>query len=389
MAAMPGVHPTAFARPRRRGRRAPILDVYILKEIAAPFAFGVAAIFLFWFANIFVLAADSILNKGASPFLVMRFLLFRIPQATPYAFPFGCLCGTLVGFGRLVADNELTAMRTAGITFKRIMLTPFLAGLAVAAFSFFMNEKVAPVAVDLSTRSFYQIVYRTQALPIEPNIFRTDPSTGNVYFIGSASPDGKVLNNVQIFSPDRGTPFFQQLTAASAHLDGSEIVLEHPVRTRVRNNGIADSIAIEAQEARIPLPLGENNDQFLSGANADISTMDAKRLADDIHARKVTGQGGGADLAARETQLSLKYAYPFASLIAVILAVPLAVRFGNKGRAVGVVLALAAFFAYYLLGAAAQAVGRNASDPWPYIAAWVPNVLMGGVGLWLALAEDR
>jgi len=45
-----------------------------------------AAFFLFWFANIFVLAADYLVNKGAPVFLVLRFLLFRVPQATPMRF---------------------------------------------------------------------------------------------------------------------------------------------------------------------------------------------------------------------------------------------------------------------------------------------------------------
>src|SRR5579875_636529 len=173
-----------------------ILDRYVLREMAGPFAFALGAFFLFWFANIFVLAADYLINKGAGFFLVMRFLLFRIPQATPYAFPFACLLGTLLGFGRLAADNEISAMRTSGVPFTRIIRLPLLAGVAMALLSFLINEHIAPVAIDLSTRSFYQIIYKTQSLPIEPNIFRSDPATGNTFYIGSVAPDGKTMENV-------------------------------------------------------------------------------------------------------------------------------------------------------------------------------------------------
>ena len=41
-----------------------------------------------------------------------------------------------------------------------------------------MNEWIAPRSVDLSTRTFYQIIYHTDALPVEPQFFRKDPDTG-------------------------------------------------------------------------------------------------------------------------------------------------------------------------------------------------------------------
>ena len=208
MAAYPGVRSPAFARAAKPPpfRVLRILDGYVLRELAGPFAFALAAFFLFWFANIFVLAADYLVNKGASIFLVLRFLTFRVPQATPLAFPFACLFGTLLGMGRLAADNEISAMRTSGVPFRRIIRLPLIAGAAVALLSFYVNEKVAPVTTDLSTRSFYQIIYKTQSLPIEPNIFRADPSSGKTYYIQSVAPDGKTMENVMIFEPDRTSP---------------------------------------------------------------------------------------------------------------------------------------------------------------------------------------
>lgn len=161
MAAYPGVSTPAFARAAPPKPGLSILDAYVMREMAGPFAFALSAMFLFWFANIFVIAADYIVNKGAPFFLVLRFLVFRIPQATPFAFPFACLFGTLLGFGRLAADNEIAAMRTSGVPFTRIIRLPIIAGVAVAIASFFINEKIAPAAVDLSTRSFYQIIYKT------------------------------------------------------------------------------------------------------------------------------------------------------------------------------------------------------------------------------------
>ena len=387
MATFPGLRTPALARALPPRPRLPILDAYLLREVAAPFGFALAAFFLFWFANIFVLAADYLVNKGAPVFLVLRFLLFRVPQATPMAFPFACLFGTLLGFGRLMADNEITALRTSGIAFVRIIRLPLLAGAADAITAFLVNENVAPVATDHSTRSFYQILYKSQTLPIEPNIFRADPATGDMFYIQSVSSDGRSMSNVMIYQPDRSSPFVQILTAKTARIDGGEIVLDHAVRTQIKADGQIGAVDVEAREVRISLPMGDNGQNFLSSAFNDTYTMNTKRLSQDIAFRKQTGQGG-TDLAARELTLGSKYAYPFASFIAVIIAVPLAVRFGKNGRTLGIVLSIVLLVIYYGMVALAGAFGRNGSID-PYVAAWLPNVIMGAAGGILIWREDR
>jgi len=364
-----------------------ILDAYILKEVAAPFGFALAAFFLFWFANIFVLAADYLVNKGAPVFLVLRFLLFRVPQATPFAFPFACLFGTLLGFGRLAADNEINALRTSGVPFLRIIRLPLVAGIAVAIGSFLINEHIAPVATDLSTRSFYQILYRSETLPVEPNIFRADPATGNTFYIQSVSSDGKTMRNVQIYQPARTSPFVQVLTAKTARIDGTQIVLDHAVETRINDQGEVQAVTIMANEVRLSLPMGDNGQNFLSGAMNDTYTMNTQQLSRDIKFRKQTGQGG-TDLAVRELTLGTKYAYPFAAFIAVILALPLSVRFGKNGRTLGVVLSIVGLFVYYAMVALFGAFGKNGALN-PYLASWLPNIVTAVAGSVLIWREDR
>ena len=87
MASLPGIRVDPMV-PMRPLPRLPLLDSYLVRELAGPFVFALGAFLLFWFLNIFFLAADYIINAHAPFFVVFRFLLFRIPQSTPYAFPF-------------------------------------------------------------------------------------------------------------------------------------------------------------------------------------------------------------------------------------------------------------------------------------------------------------
>ena len=51
-------------------------------------------------------------------------------------------------------------------------------------------------------------------------------------------------------------------------------------------------------------------------------------------------------------------------------------------------MAILAFFAYYLMTSAFAAFGRNGAIN-PYLAAWLPNIIMGGAGFILLWLEEH
>jgi lipopolysaccharide export system permease protein len=363
--------------PMHFGRRLPILDSYILKELAGPFGFSLAAFLLFWIVNIFFLAADYIINAHAPAILLLRFLIFRVPQCTPYAFPFACLFGTLLAFGRLAADNEITALRTSGVPFLRICATPLILGLAMFGLSYFINDTVAPKAVELSTRTFYQIVYHTAELPILPQFFRKDDATGNVFYVGNVEEDHKTMDDVMIFEQATNSPFRRVINAQRAIVVGQTLHLVDARVTEFKPTGEFNG-GIKSKSVDIGLPLGETIDQFLNTAQNDAYTMNSKQLSGQIHAMQVTGQGGQA-LDVLKITLAQKLALPFASMIAVVIALPLAATFGKKGRTLGIALSILLFFVYYLIMSAFAALGKNEALN-PYLASWIPNLILGVAG---------
>jgi lipopolysaccharide export system permease protein len=366
--------------------RLPILDAYLLREMLGPFLFAFGAFLLFWALNIFFLAADYIINQHAPFFLVLRFVVFRIPQAIPMAFPFACLFAALLAMGRVMGDNEVTAMRTAGIPVLRIAFAPLVFGFAMFLVAYAMNEWIAPASVDLSTRTFYQIIYHTDALPVEPQFFRKDQDTGNVFYVGQVGPDNKTMLDVQIFKPARYGPWNQTLQAKEATVVGNTLLLHDVIETRYNNDGFMTNQQ-RVKQVSIGLPLGETVSQFVSNVNNDPWTMSSKSLRAQVNALETQGIGGTA-LGNLQLNLADKLAWPFACFIGVLLALPLALRFGKRGRTLGIAMAIIAFFVYYLMTSAAAAFGRNGAIN-PYVAAWLPNAIMGLAGTTLLWLEER
>jgi lipopolysaccharide export system permease protein len=379
-------HRQPLPRVRATFLRLPILDAYLLREMLGPFLFAFSAFLLFWALNIFFLAADYIINQHAPFFLVLRFVVFRIPQAIPMAFPFACLFAALLAMGRVMGDNEVTAMRTAGIPVLRIALSPLLFGFAMFLIAYAMNEWIAPPSVDLSTRTFYQIIYHTDALPVEPQFFRKDEDTGNVFYVGQVGPDNKTMIDVQIFKPARYGPWNQTLQAKEATVRANTLLLHDVIDTRYNNDGFMTSQQ-HVKEVSIGLPMGETVSQFVSNVNNDPWTMSSKSLRAQVNALETQGIGGTA-LGNLQLNLADKLAWPFACFIGVLLALPLALRFGKRGRTLGIAMAIIAFFVYYLMTSAAAAFGRNGAID-PYVAAWLPNIVMGLAGAILLWLEER
>jgi LPS export ABC transporter permease LptG len=366
--------------------RVPILDRYLLREMAGPFLFAFFAYLIFWALNIFFVAADYIINQHAPFFLVLRFVLFRVPQAIPMAFPFASLFAGLLAMGRVMGDNEVTAMRTSGIPVWRIALTPLLFGFAMFLLAYAMNEYVAPASVDISTRTFYQIVYQTDALPVEPQFFRKDPDNGNVFFVNQVQPDNKTMEGVQVFKLGRYGIFVETLQAKTASVVNTQLALHDVIDTRYNTDGMMTSQQ-HVKDILIGLPLAETAAQFMSTQNSDPWAMSSKNLSAQVKALQAQGIGGSA-LGSLQVNLANKLAWPFASFIGVVLAIPLAMRFGKRGRTLGVAMAILAFFVYFLMTSAAAALGRNGKID-PVFAAWLPNIIMGATGVILLWLEEH
>lgn len=366
--------------------RLSILDSYILRELLPPFVFAFGAFFLFWAFSLILSSFDFLINQHAPFFLVLRFVVLRVPQSLSMAFPFATLFAALLAMGRLIGDHEVIAMRTSGITLWRLCIVPLMFGAICFLLALVSDEYITPKAVALSERTFYQIIYRTASIPLQPQFFNKDPDTGNVFYVGQISHDGKTMEDVRIFKPAKTTPWNETWEAKTATIDESKIVLNDILQTRYNNDGYETSQS-HIKQVTMGLPLGDEAAQFTQQMNSESSSMNAKQMESQV--RQMQSQGvGGSTLGTMQVQLADKVAYPFAAFVSVLIALPLAIRFGKRGRMLAMAIAILVFFIYYMLTFAASALGRNGIMN-PSLAAWAPNVLIGSLGVILLMLEER
>jgi len=335
---------------RKAAGRIPIsiLDRYLIREMAAPFAFALAAFTLFLFVNSFFLAADYVINKGVPFALVMRDIILQLAAFMYLRLPFATLDGVLLGFGRLAGDNELTALRTGGVSLLRIALPCYIGGLFLTVVAFGINETVAPRAYHKSYETFRQIAYHSTQPVIPPNQF-VKPDGQHVLFIGSIDSATGTMRDVQIFTLGPGY-YPETLTAASGKQTGGKIMLYDGVDSKYGKNGL---VTWQQHFNSLEFPLGDTNLLYQGAYTA--FELNARQLRDELRSLRASG----GDTRDDEVKLQEKFAMPVACLLSVLIALPLAIRFGKRGRGVAAMLSIVTVFVYYLVMAATNALGKN------------------------------
>ena len=124
-----------------------ILDRLVLSETAGATAMATGGcVFILTAGNVLRQVAAEVAAGRVDAFQALELVLLLIPGTLPYALPLGVLAGTLIAFGRMSSQQELTAMRAGGLPLARIAAPAVAVAAALAATAAVINLEVAPAA---------------------------------------------------------------------------------------------------------------------------------------------------------------------------------------------------------------------------------------------------
>jgi len=135
---------------------------------------------------------DELLGKGLSPWVIAKLLIFASARLVNMALPLAILMSSIMTMGALAENNEMTAMKSAGISLMRIMrpLIFFSVGLSLTAFLFANN--IWPVANLKFRTMLFSIMKQKPSLNLTDGVFyngidgisiraaRNNPETGEL-----------------------------------------------------------------------------------------------------------------------------------------------------------------------------------------------------------------
>ena len=130
-----------------RWRDLPLLDRWLLMELLGPLLFGIAA---FTAVSLSVGVVFELVRRVAESGLpvleALKVLLLRLPSFLVLSFPMATLMATLLAYSRLSGSSELTALRSVGVSTRRMVLPAMALALAMTLLTFVFNDVIVPRA---------------------------------------------------------------------------------------------------------------------------------------------------------------------------------------------------------------------------------------------------
>lgn len=345
------------------------LDRLILQELVGPFLFGIMAFTVLLVAgNLLFKIADLVIQRGVSLGVVVRLFLYYLPGVVVMTIPMGSLLAALLGFGRLSANVEIVALKSAGVAFQRVVRPVIWASLLVSLGSLVLNETLVPLAERAAVNLLrYEVMQETPPL-FKERIFLKEEKDGHlkrVIYINRMRPrSGKMADIlVQEFEEDR---LSRIIAAPRGEWVRGEWWIEDGKVFEVDPGGkVRLLFTFRKQGLQLHLNPKEVETQSL-----DPQQMNLLQMRQAI--RRLQEQG--ADATRLRVLAHLRMAVPWASVVLALVGAAAGSRPQRSSSSVGLGLSIVIVFFYYVILSFCQSLGEASYLP-AVVAAWFPNLV--------------
>ncbi len=172
---------------------------YIVKEHIGPFLFGLSIITLVFLLNLIFRELGRILSRGLSFAVITEFFFLNLAWIIALAVPCAVLIATLMAFGRLSGDGEITAMKAGGVSIINIITPVFFLSILLALFMVWFNNNVLPDANFRTKLLAADIGRKRPTLNLEPGVVYKDIEDYGILVESiEEKPDTSYVTNVYI-----------------------------------------------------------------------------------------------------------------------------------------------------------------------------------------------
>jgi len=360
--------------------------------------------------------ADEAISKGIGPEIIVKLIPYVIPKALMFALPATCLFSVCVVFGRLSAENELTAVESMGVPKSILILPALILAFGVSLVAVWLNDVafawsywgVERVILESSDKIVYGVLRKEGAFStpqfsievdginerklIHPVVTIKNTSNGNVRIVAH---EGELVANP---------------TTQSLSFTMTKGLIESPKVSMTFDDSLTHQIPLRSPE-ELAKATGNPNNLYLSQVKRAITRqIDQLRAKNETDSLILVGQLLSGDFAgltnsqweqrrglAKEEKYRLnrlkmvphrRWANGFSCLAFVFIGIPVAIRMktNNYSTTFGACFLpiLLTYYPLFMLGLEGAKSGAL-----PSYAAWLGNLVCMIVGWLLLVIEMR
>lgn len=376
----PAGDPVARARRKIFPSNFPlILDDYILKDFMLYLGLILASFTVLMLVfTFFELLGDIVRNK-----VPMVTVFAYLANVTPYfiyqTLPLCVLLAVLVTFGLLQKGNEITAMKSTGVSIYRVTVPVFVIAAMLAVGLFFFDQYYLPYANKRQDALRNEIKGKPAQTYLRPDRKWIFGQHDDIYYYEFYDADRDMFGALTVFEFDPKTfQIVRRIYATHAHWEPNlgKWVLEQGWERSFNGSAIEDYRTFDATtfaELNEPPPYFKKEVKQSSEMNYE----ELRNYINDL-------QQSGFDTVKLRVQLYKKFSFPLITFVMAILAVPFALSTGRRGAVTGVAVAVGIGVVYWVTSGLFEAMGNVNQLP-AMLAAWSPDLIFALGGGYLIL----
>ncbi len=392
--------------------------------------------------------ADRLVGKGLSAWVIIQLVTYSLAWMVVLVVPMSVLIATLMAFGSMSQNNEISILKATGVSLYRMMIPPLVASVFIALFLVHFNNNIYPDANHALRILLEDISRKKPTLSLVPGVFSQEipnysilvrdidqntnqlkditiydysrqpkvdivtASTGKIYFSQNQKKLILDLNNGEIHETDNTQKNSYEKLQFKRHkiaMPADQFTFEQSGPGGQRGDrelgapqlkALADSIAkiqstyISDYDKRIKSLISNKNLSPLSENNSPGKFVyiraQQKIRADENTMNDILFR---LDFNDKEydrywVEIHKKYSLPFACIIFVLIGAPLGtmMRKGGFGMAAGMSLIFFLVYWAFLIG------GEKLADRGllsPLMGIWSANIFLGILGILLMIKSAR
>ena len=357
-----------------------ILFRYILREYAKIFGMCFSGLVTIYLVIDFFEKVRRFLRYDSGMLPILIYFGLKIPSISFQVAPFAILVATLLTLGLLARSNEITAMRSCGVSLLWMTSPFFLFAGSVALVLLLFSSTVIPLAAD-KAEEVRQIHIEQKPGPV--TVATTQPwariSADALMKVNEVARQGKTLRGIRIFHFTAPFRIDRITEAAEAHYASEGWILSNGTERRFQQDGTIHLSQFTEQRMTIPLI----PDDFSTSLIGNSEAMTFGEIQDYLG----RFQNQGFSFARLLTDYYGRLAFPLVTVVMALVGLALSLRrSGSRGgnMAAGIGQAFVIGFCYWTTHSISIALGRGGALT-PFLAGWMANILFLSFGLYLLL----
>ena len=192
-----------------------ILVRYVLKELIGPFLASLFGITFLFVVDFLVKILDNVLSKGLPTSTVLEIFALNLAWMLSLSIPMAVLVASLMTFGRMSGDQEITAVKAAGVSPLSLMRPVLLVALLLSVLMVVFNNWVLPEANHRSVELMNAVSRKKPHVFIDAGRLITQ-FPGVQLWVNRIDPVSGTLYGIQIFEMEKkGAPRIVYADSAS------------------------------------------------------------------------------------------------------------------------------------------------------------------------------